>query len=114
MGYTNSADIYLGDVSSQVYEFVRQPRPCIFLNLDHIAWREHDNFAHWHLGQVVEQLTDLPKALENANALQPRFEATQRDAIDHSISLTGVPASKRQAEAIIELDRKSVVKGKSV
>jgi hypothetical protein len=29
MSYTNRADIYLGDVSSQVYEFLRLPRPCL-------------------------------------------------------------------------------------
>jgi len=34
MSYTTSADAYLGDVSSQVYEFLLTPRPCIFLNLD--------------------------------------------------------------------------------
>ena len=28
MTYTRAADIYLGDVSSQVYEFIAEPRPC--------------------------------------------------------------------------------------
>lgn len=32
MSYTRAADIYLGDVSSQIYEFLRTPRPCLFLD----------------------------------------------------------------------------------
>lgn len=29
MTYTPAADIYLGDVSSQSYEFLLDPRPCL-------------------------------------------------------------------------------------
>src|SRR5690606_36439804 len=32
MSYTLGADIYVGDVSSQVYEFLVRPRPCLFIN----------------------------------------------------------------------------------
>jgi hypothetical protein len=102
MSYTNSADIYLGDVSSQVYEFVSRPRPCLFLNLGHIPWQNDPHFTHWRMGQVVEQLMDLPTALRQARALQPQFEPAQRSTLDYSISLSAVPASKRQAEAIVE------------
>ena len=102
MSYTNSADIYLGDVSSQVYEFIRRPRPCIFLNLDRIEWRHDPNFMHWHLGQVVEDLEQLPSALKRAGAVQKKFEAAQKNALTHSVSVTNIPASRRQAEAIVE------------
>ncbi|MEG8017734.1 hypothetical protein [Sphingomonas sp. LR55] len=30
--YTGAADVYLGDTSSQVIEFLVRPRPCVFLN----------------------------------------------------------------------------------
>src|SRR3546814_16116783 len=42
MSYTSGADIYLGDVSSQVYEFLATPRPCLFSNphtSDRSVWR---------------------------------------------------------------------------
>src|SRR3546814_6563931 len=97
---TNSPVSNLGALSCQVYEFIRQPKPCLFLNLDRIAWREHGGFAHWHLGQVVARLTDLPSSLRQASAVQPQFEMAQRNAVDRSISVTDVPASRRQAEAI--------------
>ncbi len=38
MSYTSGADIYLGDVSSQVYEFLGNPRPCLFLNAHRVDW----------------------------------------------------------------------------
>ena len=67
--YTQAADVYIGDASSQVYEFIRKPRPCIFLNLDRIDWRSNPAYAHWNLGQVIESIDDLPAALARANEL---------------------------------------------
>lgn len=99
MSYTMSADVYLGDVSSQVYEFLIQPRPCIFLNLDRRD-ASGDAFAHWRLGQVIERADALPTALANANALQPGFVAAQEAAMRQSIDLSPVPASQRQADLI--------------
>ncbi|WP_338331150.1 CDP-glycerol glycerophosphotransferase family protein [Rhizorhapis sp. SPR117] len=102
MSYTNSADIYLGDVSSQVYEFIRQPRPCLFLNLDHIAWCNDPDFLHWHMGQVVEQLSDLPSMLRQAAAVQVQYSAIQIEALHRSVSENDKDASMRQAEIIME------------
>ncbi|HAF41953.1 MAG TPA: glycosyl transferase [Sphingobium sp.] len=100
MSYTMSADVYLGDVSSQVYEFLIEPRPCIFLNLD-----RHDGsgdaFAHWKLGQVIERADALPAALARANDLQPGYVAAQKAAMQQSIDLSPVPASQRQADLIL-------------
>jgi hypothetical protein len=100
MSYTMSADVYLGDVSSQIYEFLIQPRPCVFLNLDqHDA--SCDTFAHWRLGQVIERADALPTALARANDLQPGFVAAQEAAMEQSIDLSPVPASQRQADIIL-------------
>jgi hypothetical protein len=102
MTYTQAADVYIGDVSSQVYEFIRTPRPCIFLNLDHIKWEKDPAYSHWHLGQVMETLDALPAALAQAEALQPRFEPLQRKLLEASIDQGDIPASERQAKAILE------------
>ena len=99
MSYTMSADLYLGDVSSQVYEFLLHPRPCVFLNLDHRD-AASDAFAHWRLGQVVEDLNDLPAALARASEAQPAYEAAQQAAMRDSIAMTRIPASRRQADII--------------
>jgi hypothetical protein len=99
MSYTMSADVYLGDVSSQVYEYLLHPRPCIFLNLDHRDGST-DAFAHWRLGQVIDSPDALPAALAQANILQPGFVALQETAMQQSIDLSPVPASVRQADLI--------------
>lgn len=52
MTYTLGADIYLGDVSSQVYEFLSRPKPCIFLNPHNVSWEGDPDYAHWALGPV--------------------------------------------------------------
>jgi hypothetical protein len=106
MSYTESADVYIGDISSQVYEFLRRPRPCVFLNLDRIAWRENENYAHWHLGQVVEDLQELEAALDRAGELQPMFEDAQRKMTARSVDPSPEPASERQARAILSLVQK--------
>ncbi len=61
MTYTQAGDIYLGDVSSQVYEFIRTPRPCIFLNAHTVDWRNQSNtlYLFWQMGPVIDQLPDL-------------------------------------------------------
>ena len=106
MTYTQAADIYIGDASSQVYEFIRTPRPCIFLNLDRIDWRSKPAYAHWQLGQVVECVDELAGALARARSLQPRFEAAQRRMAAHSIDHGEGLASQRQADAILEFAKR--------
>jgi hypothetical protein len=105
MTYTQASDVYIGDVSSQVYEFVCKPRPCIFLNFEHRDWRNDDTYAHWRLGQVIESVEELKPALERASALQPQFEEAQRKMVDYSIARAAEPASERQAKAILAFAR---------
>lgn len=108
MTYLEEAAVYIGDISSQVYEFLRRPRPCIFLNFDRIAWEENENYAHWKLGQVIERPEDLRPALARADAMQSQFEPAQRAATLHSIDLSGEPASERQAKAILAFARREL------
>jgi hypothetical protein len=107
MTYTQAAYVYIGDASSQVYEFIRTPRSCIFLNLDRIDWRSNPNYAHWHLGQVIESVDELPAALRRAKDLQPQFEEAQRKMSAASIEQSDTPASERQAQAILEFARQT-------
>ncbi len=66
--YVAAADIYVGDVSSQVYEFLATPRPCVFLNAHGIDWRDDPSFAHWHLGDVVDDPAQLMATIAAAPA----------------------------------------------
>jgi hypothetical protein len=105
MTYTQAASAYIGDASSQLYEFLIRPRPCIFVNAHRVAWQGDEQFAHFALGQVIERAEELGPALARAAELQPRYEPLQREAIERSIDSSSVPASKRQADAILAFIR---------
>ncbi|MBP7336841.1 sensor domain-containing protein [Niveispirillum sp.] len=67
MTYTMGADLYLGDVSSQVYEFLCRPRPCVFLNTHDVSWRGNPNYRFWTLGPVLSS-ADVPQLLVHLDA----------------------------------------------
>lgn len=102
MAYTRRADIYLGDASSQVYEFLRQPRPCVFLNPRGLPWRDDPNFAHWGAGPVIEHVGELGEALERAQADHASvYRPVQKRLFNYTFSLTQEPSSRRAARALI-------------
>lgn len=100
MTYTRAADIYLGDVSSQVYEFLIEPRPCVFFNRSKANWRDNDNFRFWRTGEVLESLSDLPAALSMAQADPMHYRAEQESAIAEAFDLSDTPSAIRAADAI--------------
>ncbi|CAN5215575.1 hypothetical protein BH10PSE12_BH10PSE12_26890 [soil metagenome] len=81
MTHTSLADLYLGDVSSQVYEYLRTPRPCLFLNPKGIAWEQDENYAHWHFGPVVRDARDLIAQVDRAIAGHAAWQAVQQQGI---------------------------------
>ncbi|PYD77123.1 hypothetical protein CFR71_02020 [Novacetimonas pomaceti] len=102
MSYTRSADIYLGDASSQVYEWIYHPRSCIFLNGHAARWQDNPDYAHWELGQVIDRVADLPAALEKARTLDEVFRTRQTRAFEQTFSLQPDRTSaQRAAEAIM-------------
>ncbi|GAB0120011.1 hypothetical protein [Acidisoma sp. 7E03] len=104
MTYTEAADIFVGDVSSQVYEFLVRPRPCVFLNAHRLAWQGDPNFAHWQLGDVVEDPRDLMAAIRAAPARHHLYRAKQEEMARASLGpVEG--ASGRAAAAILAFMR---------
>jgi hypothetical protein len=101
MAYTGRADLYLGDASSQVYEFLARPRPCVFLNPRKLEWRGDPNFAHWAAGPVIDDVSQLGEALTRASHDHAALYAPlQRELFDRSIDLTDEPSSLRAARAL--------------
>lgn len=104
MSYTMAADIYLGDASSQIYEFLLEPRPCIFLNSHGIRWEGDPNFAHWRAGEVISHPDQLADALDRADDLhRQHYRAAQEQLFAESFDLDGRPSSERAAEVIAAL-----------
>jgi hypothetical protein len=106
MAYTDRADIYLGDVSSQVYEFLRRPRPCAFLNTHHLAWQDDPNFAHWRAGPVIDDPAALGSGLAQAQRDHASlYRSVQQAMFDYSFDLTEEPSSVRAARALAKFAR---------
>lgn len=113
MSYTSGADIYLGDVSSQVYEFLATPRPCLFLNAHEVDWAGDPDYLFWTLGDVVNDLAELPGALEQAPARHPLYADAQRGRLAESIGGDPAGAARRGAEAILGFLAKNAGQDKS-
>ncbi|AOL95265.1 hypothetical protein [Porphyrobacter sp. LM 6] len=100
MSYTNRADIYLGDVSSQIYEFLRAPRPCLFLNSHGVEWQDDPNYLHWRAGPVLTSADGLLDAIDAAIAAHSDYAPTQQALIDATFSISDRPSAERAADAI--------------
>ncbi len=104
MSYTLSADAYIGDVSSQVYEFLVRPRPTYFLDCRDDARAEDDDWHHfWKAGPVARSLEDLVPLLKDHEAVGRRYADAQQELVDYTFDLTDTPASERAADAIAQL-----------
>ena len=101
MTYTEAADIFVGDVSSQVYEFLSRPRPCVFLNAHGVAWQGDPNFAHRQLGDVVDDPRGLMQAIRAAPARHHLYRARQEEMARASLGEVA-GASARAAAAILD------------
>jgi hypothetical protein len=82
MTYTMAADLYLGDVSSQVYEFLQDRlRPCLFLNAHGAVWRENPHYRFWTFGQVLDGPEAIVPAIDAAFASHGEYESIQQQAV---------------------------------
>ncbi len=99
MSYTQAADIYLGDVSSQVCEFIyHRRRPCVFLNPNGL---EVSTMDFWKLGPVIGKIDDLEAVLASAHhEFDDKFRPKQDVFIDAAFATADGPPSERGADAI--------------
>ena len=104
MTYTNAADIYLGDVSSQIYEFLRFPRPAVFIDSHGRDYKDDPNYAHWRAGDVIQSVDGLGAALGVARAKhEATYKAIQKLLFDYTFDLTDEPSARRAARAIDDI-----------
>lgn len=100
MTYALAADIYAGDVSSQVYEFLVEPKPCVFFNAHRIVWRGDRDFPNWDLGDVVETPEEAIQAFSNASARHVLYADRQRERMAAVVD-RAPGAAKQGADAIL-------------
>lgn len=100
MTYTLAADIYVGDVSSQVYEFVHRPRPCVFLNATGSDRTNDPNFSFWNFGEIVDDPAGTLAAIRQARARHPQHAPLQARAVDRAFGPRGTNAPANAASVI--------------
>ena len=108
MTYTINSDIYIGDVSSQIYEFLYKPRPCVFLNPHSFSWKNDPSFRMWNLGDVVNEFVDFKAIINNAVKNHGQYIKQQVDFMESMFSQSDVPASKRAAKAMVDFLEQSM------
>ena len=102
MTYIMTSDIYLGDVSSQIYEYLMKPRPAIFINAHQADWGNNPNYLHWKTGKVIDSLKDLKSLIEQAPIWSKQYAALQKALFNDTFNLTEESSGARIAKAIIE------------
>ncbi|GAA4008857.1 hypothetical protein [Sphingomonas humi] len=100
MSHVAVADLYLGDVSSQVYEYLLlKPRPCLFVNAHDVAWEDDPDYAFWYLGDVVRP-EEVVRGMADALAHPDRYREKQVAAVAETFGpLEG--SAERAADAIL-------------
>ena len=103
MTYTRAADIYLGDVSSQVYEFLSEPKPCVFVTKPTTQWQGNPDYAHWLYGPVCHSVSDVMAALDRSMLDLPDYAQAQ---VEGRLAATGNPSwnpIRRAANAVVSI-----------
>jgi hypothetical protein len=112
MSYTLAADAYIGDMSSQVYEFLIRRRSCFFI--DTHSDKAHSNasgdmtaelplpYAFWGNGPVCQSAKELFALLPDRRETAMKYRAAQDRLFAYTIDDNQVVmATRRGADALI-------------
>lgn len=104
MSYTMAADAYIGDVSSQVYEFLLHRGACYFLDpLGAPADGPAQRYEFWHNGEVLHDPAELaariPQWRDNAVSHLAQQDRLFAQTMDYQ---PGKTAKQRGAQALID------------
>jgi CDP-glycerol glycerophosphotransferase (TagB/SpsB family) len=112
MSYTLAADAYIGDMSSQVYEFLHRPRAVFFIDV-HSGQNPEDGpraYEMWQNGPVVTSAEGLFACLPRWQEIASDYREEQERLMAYTIDTSDPrPASERGAAAIADfLNEKAV------
>lgn len=101
MSYTSVADIYLGDVSSQVYEFLTVAKPCIFIDAHGAPWKDNPDYAMWQFGAVCADMAQIIDALDHAKESHSAYVEIQRAMVADALGDSGDRAADVAAQQFV-------------
>ncbi len=106
MSYMLAADGYIGDVSSQIYEFLARPRPAFFIDCRASGNAEEDAWLMFRkAGPVVKSARELIALLPQYREIGARHAEAQQKLFDYTFDRGKLPASRRAADVIAALIR---------
>jgi len=100
ISYLEVADIYVDDVSNQVYECVIRPCSSMFFDAHRPRWSNDRSFAHWHLGDVIKEPTELMAAIHAGAARDGLYRDQQEVMAYASFGDASSGAAVRAADAV--------------
>jgi hypothetical protein len=112
MSYTLAADAYIGDMSSQVYEFLIRRRPCFFIDThsEKLGGSAHNQssqpvlpYAFWGNGAVVKTAHELFKLLPDWQAIGAQYRSAQDALFTYTIDDDPAAASTRRGADALAL-----------
>lgn len=101
MSYTLGSDAYIGDVSSQIYEFLWRPRPAFFIDTHPRDHRADPPYLSWTAGDVFHSSEELLACLPHFRERGRHFHARQEEIFQFTMANTIEPSSIRGARAIL-------------
>ncbi len=102
MSYTSAADIYIGDVSSQVYEFLTVAKPCLFIDAHGAPWQDNPDYAMWQFGPVCSDIAQIMDALNHAKQGHSAYVEIQRMMVADALGDSGDRAAEVAAQQLVE------------
>lgn len=106
MSYMLGCDGYIGDVSSQIYEFLLHPRPAFFVDCRRNPRAEDDQWhLFWKAGPIVHDAAALAALIPDYATIGESYRPAQDQIFSYTIDSGDRPSSARAAVAIAELAR---------
>lgn len=103
MSYMLSADGYIGDASSQLYEFLVRPRPAYLLDPNGALGEQGaGELPFLKTGPAYRKVSELAADLADWQSVGERYRKAQDDLIAHTFDLSDTPPSSRAAQAIAD------------
>lgn len=100
--YPHTADIYLGDTSSQMFEFVSRPRPAVFLDPLARDWKGDPSLEMWRCGPVVTDPEAILPTIEQAVTGHSAYAEVQRELSTTWLGATDGSGPDIAAAAILQ------------
>lgn len=102
MSLMHTADVYVGDVSSSVYEWLKFDRPILFLNNGVEDWESNPHYSMWSFGPVASDVNEMKGILINLSEMEQDFVPLRKAAYLRTFNETPVSPSKFAAKSILK------------